>query len=399
MPAVATRQPVGAEDEQVLRAETIERIARFDGGELPVLSLYATVDPGPESRKELRTRVDSLLHEVRPLAADRSLPHDARISLRQDIERSEAAVRTELLSPGTVAIFSCSAAGLFELVSLPRSVHDRIVLDTTPWVRPLLAVLDGHQRTLVAVVNRGCARLSELYVGRMRDAGRLDAEKLRKPAYGGWHGLDEHRVRNKADELSKRHFRTLASALDQRFRAGRYDLLVLGGHRHELPELIALLPRALRSAVAGTFTVDPDTATRGDLHQHAEEVLDRFQLEQQRREVEEMFATAAAGGLAAVGLEPCLWAGSLAAIDTLRVEEGAVSPGVVCDESGWFATTGARCPLCGGELRSTPDVIDELIEAVIDDGGSSHQIRAGTELRERVAAAALRFALPPIPEA
>jgi peptide chain release factor subunit 1 len=273
------------------------------------------------------------------------------------------------------------------------------LVDATPWIRTLLPALDEYQRALVAVVDRGSAHVYELYLGRMRDAGRLDAKKLRMPAYGGWHGLDEYRVRNKADELSKRHFRALAATLAQQFRTDRFDLMVLAGHRHELPALIELLPDALRSRLAGTFAVDPDTVTPAVLRERADEVLDQFRLEQQRREVEKVFATAAVDGLAVVGLEACLWAGSVAAIDTLFVEDGAVSPGVVCDRSRWFATAAERCPLCEGELRSTPDVIDELVEAVIDEGGSINHVRADTELRERVAAAVIRFALPPAPDA
>jgi hypothetical protein len=205
MPAATVRKPLAPDTEAVLRAETVDRIARFHGGELPVVSLYAAVDPGPESRKILRTKVDSLLHELRPLAADKSLAHDVRVSFRQDIERIEAAARRELFPPGTIVMFSCSGGGLFEAVSLPRPLRDRILVDATPWIRPLLAVLDEYQRALVAVVDRSSGQLSELYLGRIRDAGRLDAKKLRKPTYGGWHGLDEHRVRNKAEELSKRH--------------------------------------------------------------------------------------------------------------------------------------------------------------------------------------------------
>jgi peptide chain release factor subunit 1 len=106
----------------------------------------------------------------------------------------------------------------------------------------------------------------------------------------------------------------------------------------------------------------------------------------------------ASGGLAVAGLEPCLWAGSLAAVRALLVQDGAVASGVVCDASGWFATTGETCPLCGGPTRRTPDVIDELVEAVIDKGGSIHHVRADTELREQLTAARLRFALPPIPK-
>jgi peptide chain release factor subunit 1 len=43
-------------------------------------------------------------------------------------------------------------------------------------------------------------------------------------------------------------------------------------------------------------------------------------------------------------------------------------------------------------------VIDELVEAVIDEGGSIHHVRADAELREYLAAALLRFPLPPAPD-
>jgi peptide chain release factor subunit 1 len=98
---------------------------------------------------------------------------------------------------------------------------------------------------------------------------------------------------------------------------------------------------------------------------------------------------------AALGLPDCLWAGSVAAVETLLVQEGAMAPGVVCDESGWLAMSGDTCPLCGRATRRTPDVIDELSEAVIDEGGLVEHVLADTELREHVVAASLRFPLPP----
>lgn len=77
--------------------------------------------------------------------------------------------------------------------------------------------------------------------------------------------------------------------------------------------------------------------------------------------------------------------------DIERIED------LVKDEpSGWFALSGETCPLCGGPTRQTPDVIDELIEAVIDEGGAIRHVRAETELREQLAAASLRFPLPPL---
>jgi peptide chain release factor subunit 1 len=383
--------------ELVPSARSLDRIARVHSEGLRVVSVYLAVQPGPDGRRMLRTKTDSLLHQVRSLADDGSLDHDARVSLRADIERIEKIARTEMPVRGTLAIFACSGAGVLELVRLPRPVRDRIMVDATPWIGPMLAVLDQYRRCCVLVVDRESAHVWELYLGEVRDAGRIEGRSLRDPAYAGWHGLAEHRVRNKADELSKHHFREVAGALDRLFRSDRYDVVAVGGHDHELPGFLDFLPRWLRDRVAGTFSIDPHTATTATVRSHAEAILDRYELDEQRRAVSELLATVASGGLAAAGLEPCLWAGSVAAVGTLLVQEEAVAPGVVCDVSGWFATSGETCPLCGGPTRKTPDVIDELVEAVIDEGGSIQHVRADTELQAHLTAAWLRFALPPGP--
>jgi peptide chain release factor subunit 1 len=85
----------------------------------------------------------------------------------------------------------------------------------------------------------------------------------------------------------------------------------------------------------------------------------------------------------------------VAAIKTLLVLQGAIAPGVVCDESGWLAAAGDICPVCGNPTRRTPDVIDELVAIVIDDGGSVRHVEADTKLSEYLVAAELRFPLPP----
>ena len=79
------------------------------------------------------------------------------------------------------------------------------------------------------------------------------------------------------------------------------------------------------------------------------------------------------------------------------MEEGATVPGVVCDESGWLALTGDTCPICGRQTRRTPDVIDEMVEAVIGESGLTRHVAADAGLSEYIVAAELRFPLPPPP--
>ena len=376
----------------MITAETVNGIVRFQANGLPVVSLYCRVDPGA-SRREVRARVDSLLDQIRPLAKDRDLDHRYRLSARTDIERIKDALDSERWPSGTIAIFSCSGRGLYEEIPLPRRMREQVMVDKTPLARPMLAVLGEYPRACVLVVNREAAPVWEMYQDEMREVQTV-TDPLRKAGNTGG-SRPEDRIQNRVDEQAKRHFRRAASVIDQLLRSDGYDILVVGGHEYELGEFFRLLPHELRGRVAGTFSADPNATPVAEIRSSAEGVMRRYQREQDQRLVAHVLELAASGGLAAVGPEDCLWAGSMSAIDTLLVRDGATLAGVVCDESRWLAASGDICPVCGKPTRYAPDVLDELAAAVIETGGSARQIAADLMPDQYPTAAQLRFPPPP----
>lgn len=381
----------------MLTAETVDQIVRFDADGLPVTSVYARVDIDPGRDDDLHTRVSSLLDEIRPLAKDTSVEHEVRLSVRADIERIRESLAEERWPPGAMAIFACSGRGLYEEVSLPRAVRDQVVLDATSYVRPMLTVLDEYHRTCVVVVDKASARLFEFYQDELRELREVRDEKLRRPDYGA--GLASDTMRNRADEVSKRHYRNVAHVLRELFQSEILDLLVVGGHDYEVPAFINYLPHDLRGRIAGTFTIDPSADSAAEVRKHAAVVLRRYEQAEEHKLLDETFERLATGELAAAGLDGCLWAGSVAGVQTLLALEGVMVPGVVCDKSGWLARSGDYCPLCGNPTRPTPDVIGELAQEVITEGGSVKNIEADDRLAELAVAASLRFPLPPGPTA
>ncbi len=381
----------------MLTAETVDRIIRFDGQGLPVTSLYAAVQAGPGGHEDLQARVSSLLDQVRPLAKNGSAGREERLSVRADIARIKDALAVARPRPGGLAVFACSGRGLYSEIALPSGVRDRVMVDTTPWVRPMLAILDELRRACVVVLDKASACLWEAHGDELRELSQIQDTVLRKPNFAA--GLAEYRVRNKAGELSRRHYRNVAAALDELFRAGEADLLVIGGHDYEVPVFTEYLPAAVRARIAGTFSVGPGTATPALIAEQAAGIVGAHERAKAAALAAGVLDSLDAGGLAAAGLADCLWAGSVAATQTLLVRDGAARPGVVCDKSRWLALEGGTCPLCGQPTRSTPDVIDELAEAVIAEGGQVRHVGDASQLRGHEVAARLRFRLPPAPAA
>ena len=376
----------------MITADTVNGIVRFQADGLPVVSLYCRVDPGA-SRREVRARVDSLLDQVRALAKDRDFDHRYRLSARTDIERIKDALDSERWPPGTIAIFSCSGRGLYEEIPLPRRMREQVMVDKTPLARPMLAVLGEYPRACVLVVNREAAPVWEMYQDEMHEVQTV-TDPLRK-AGNTAESRPEDRIQNRVDEQAKRHFRRAASMIDQLLRSDGYDILVVGGHEYELGEFFRVLPHELRGRVAGTFSADPIATPVAEIRSSVQGVIRRYQHEQDQRLVGHVLELAAAGGLAAVGTEDCLWSGSMSAIDTLLLRDGATLVGVVCDESRWMAASGDICPVCGKPTRYAPDVLDELAAAVIETGGSARQIAADLMPDQYPTAAQLRFPPPP----
>jgi len=185
--------------------------------------------------------------------------------------------------------------------------------------------------------------------------------------------------------------------LDEEARRHRFDIVAVGGHEHEVPEFLAHLPRSVRERVAGTFAVHPREDDLGTIRERAEAIVRRYEWDEEQRLVAEALERSAAGGLAVTGLRDCLWGASVAAVGQLLVQEGSEQAGAVCEADGYLTVEGAKCPICGRALRRTPDVLDELVQSVIDEGGGVEHVTADTALREHVTAAMLRFPLPPRP--
>jgi len=371
----------------------VDRLLRLEAADAPVLSVYLSIPPDPGEIRGVEARFNSLLTPARETVGSEELSHSERESLRHDTERVLAVgKRARELLGHTVAVFACKGAGLYEELVLPRRVRDRVVVGPTPYVRPLLAVLDESHRYCVAVVDRENAWIYEFFMGELEDASHFRGEGLRQPNYaGGWQGYREHRVHDKAELLARRHFRETSDTIDELVRRTGAELVIVGGHEETVAQFVAYLPHHLQPSVAGRFTIDPTTMSPAQVRERAEEAVDAYERDEERRLVDEALHRAAASRLGATGLDPCLTAVNEHAVQLLLVQDDEQYPGRACDNCGWLGLEGEECPVCGQSTRKAPDVIDEMAATVLDTSGRVEHVYADTPLARHAVAALLRF--------
>jgi hypothetical protein len=404
----------------VIAVQALQQLVDFRADGSPVVSLYVDVPVDPRERQGLRSRVNSLLDELDPLAEDQSLEREARLSIREDIARLRTAVQEEHWKPHGIGLFACSARNFFEEVELPAEPHDRVLVDATPWLRPISAMRDKSYRACVVTLDRGKATFWGYQSDELVPIEQEKDQVLRNDDYtGGRWGGQEFTTHQRAGQLAKQHFRRVIDQLNHLFFPGqdpevqyqtvvegrseqavgadpRYDVLVVGEHGDAVSGFVDELPDQLRQKLAGTFT-DPSVNDRGALKAQVDEVLDRWEHDQERQQVEHVLELEAMGGLGVTGLHTCLWAASSKAIETLFLREQDQAEGVICDVCGWLGESGETCPVTGDRLRHTPDVLDELLESVLRDSGEVRTLQEDIAPEGRTPLAHLRFPLPPEP--
>ena len=186
----------------------------------------------------------------------------------------------------------------------------------------------------------------------MSELGQVTDPESRRPAIAA--GRPDDRASNKIDELAKRHYRRVAERLGELLQTGDYDLLIIGGHGYEVPDFVQQLPRPVRARVAGTFSTEPGLVPLTEIRESAGAIAARCEQERDQQLVSGVLEKVAMGGLATVGLDGCLWAGTVGAIQTLLM--GAARPhraSCATSRAGWRGPDRSARAWC--RPRQSPD--------------------------------------------
>jgi hypothetical protein len=241
----------------------IRDLAGFKGEDAPVTSLYLDVD----GRRRIRARdyesvLDRMLRPVRERHHQ-----DGQPSVWADTKRIEEYVKAGVDRSRVrgLAIFSCSAHGFWEVVELAVPVRDRLVINHTPYVRELEAVVARHERFAVLLADRQRARLFLFHQGELLEKQEQFDVLPRHDDDGGQLGKDQ--VAGHTAVAAQRHFRRAAAAAFGLYQEQGFDHLVLALPEEIAGDLERELHAYLRERIAARLhlaaTARPCTRARG----------------------------------------------------------------------------------------------------------------------------------------
>jgi peptide subunit release factor 1 (eRF1) len=340
-----------------IRESSIRDLAAFKGEDAPVTSLYLDVD----GRRRIRARDYELALDRMVRRAREDTDHE---SVRADLKRIEDHVRAGIDRSRLrgLAFFSCTAHDFWQVVELAVPVRDRVVVNHTPYVRELEAVVARHERFAVLVADRQRARLFLFHQGELVDRQEEFDRLPRHDDDGGQLGKDQ--VAGHTAAAAQRHFRRAAAATFALLQEQGFEHLVLGGPDEATAELERELHPYLRERIAARVALAVQAGDE-EIRHATEEVEAGVVRAREAALVERLRAAVGSGNAGVAGLDPVLDALVARRVDVLLVSEGFEAPGWRCPSCAWVGTRGRRCPVCGDGMTEVSDVVEEAVEEAL----------------------------------
>jgi len=343
----------------------IETLAKFESQGDLVTSFYLDTDKGRRSKKEIQVTLKNMLNGAESQVKAMDIAKEKKESLLRDLDFASTR-GAQVLNGGNaagLAAFACSLQDFRLPLELPHGPRDRVVFDSTFYVRPLDAILDKYKRICVLLLGRREAKWYEVFMEDIRLLNDLLSDVPKRVKEGGYEGYESKRIERHIDSHVQEHFKKAAQMTFDMFKRNGFDWLFLSceENHHDIESFLhAYLRERVRARIKARVSDSPAKILKDAL-----EIETSLNKAEDDDTVQRLVAELERGGLAVSGLRDTLSRLNVFEVQSLVVTHNFAKPGRICPTHKYLYVEELQCPVCGKKTDPLADVIDEAIETAL----------------------------------
>ena len=295
--------------------------------------------------------IDNKFFERRKKAINNILKGEILENFNKTMSEIEKALKEK--SGETVAIFASKKNNFLESISLPVKIENNLVVDSSPYLRPLARMLDEWEAFTLVLVSTNSAKIYSVSFGEVEDTNQLSKDIMNKHKKGGCSQARFNRLRRGAIHA---FFKEVVEEL-QKFADNQ---LIIAGPGTAKTQLKEMLQKELHEKIVDIIDIDID-----DEHKAIKESIHLISEKEQRQShevVQHLKQEILRDGLAVYGPEETLQAVKNGQVELLIIEKDFKLRGWLCEHC---QTVGRgkklKCPYCDNKT-SDVDVLEEILE-------------------------------------
>lgn len=363
------------------------------GNDSFILSLYLNVDQSDAANlnRGFETRVDGLFRRV---AEDQNSHEDSKQKFETECQRVREFLRDYVPKGKALVVFSDSRHDFWWQRDLQVELPTGLRWSTKPWVRPLLEVIEEHDRFGVVLIDKQHARILAVDAAGMEQQAEILSDVPNKHATTGtdhiWsQGQMDRDHTNHVQSHAKRVADELAAVID-RMKLSR---IVIGGPVEATSIFTGTLPKRIQQMIIGMISAPLD-ASHERLITELRAVQEKAEQEDEAKVVDALITGAMKGERAVLGVSNTLEAVQQGRVYRLVIARDFHIEGKECESCHVLVTdSNEKCSFCAGKLEAAPDLINRVSHRVLDMGGKVQLVsgEAAVKLAEAGIGAVLRF--------
>ncbi len=328
------------------------------------------------------------------ITKERSVSKEERHILQEDFDFVLDTLNYDVTSDTQgLVVFADGGAGVREKMELPMRLMNRLVIEPSPYVRPVVHALSMLEPFVVARVSRDESSLFVVDEWRIAKESDLSGPWLRSSdRETGEVSVKEYYAAARQDQLVEAHFKEVGTALGRLLEASGARRVVVSALHDIASSFRRSLPAALASRIVAEIPFDAAASIAQMLVTAREAVREarNHEIEELSLGVQEALGN---GGRGTAGFDDVLEAVRRHQVQTLLVQRNYRVPGWRCLSCDWVGLSPVtRCPVCDEETVPVADAVGEIVRLAVLQG--SH-VEVGENIRALDAlgnvAAVLRF--------
>jgi peptide chain release factor subunit 1 len=360
--------------------EELREIAKAGENGAGFVSLYLNVNPVTNPGGEYAIWVKNAIKEYRD-AAD---PGTLKL-VEPDLKAIEGYIQANRRDfKKGLAVLSSKEKSFWREYNLLVPVKNELVVDTAPYIKPLLDILERYKRYAVLIVDKETARIFVIHLGEITEYGEVHTEDVPgKHKKGGWFSLAQNHYDRHISHHVGLHLKDVIKRFEPFIAGEDINRLVLGGSEEAVLRTKSMLPKTVQSKIIGTFQAGLYEGTL-DVLKRAEPVLREYENQIESDTVGDIIQKAMKKERAVVGLEAVLRALQEARVQKLVLERDAAAMGLQCTACGALTEQEAAetCPYCGGRMEKVNHLMDLAVQKAVEQSAEVFIVPESQELRK-----------------
>ncbi len=363
----------------MLSREELKEIAKMRGDGALFVSLYLNVNPATNVKDNYVIHVKNMLKRI----ADNT-EKDVLKKVNGDLEKIESYILSNkrIFKKGLV-ILSSREKDFWKEYHLAVPLKNEIIVDNTPYIKPLLDIADNYRRYAILLVGKESARLFLVHLGEIEEYTEVhSADVPGKHKKGGWFSLEEKSFERHTDYHVGLHLKDVLKQLES-FLSGEYvGRMFIGGSEEAVTKVKAMLPQTIAAKVAGTFQAEM-FANSKEILEKVEPVLRSVEEKEEAGTIDDLLTKAMKNENAVIGIENVLNALQEGRIMRLVILEDYRNTGLSCINCGNLAIQElSSCPYCKSEMQKVNYIVDLVAQKAVEQGAMVEIVSKNKKLEE-----------------